>query len=211
MALKFHVLLPKDDKMGRAFFASLISNFAVSMMMHLRSEAVRFSLDEKPHPEIPDFDKSRHIPAQISGLIYRKANRMLSDGIITGEQLLTVNNDITSLMAICGAYERIRNTPIPYAYTAFIKRFVFIYVVTLPLGYVFSLEYLAIPVVAFIFYVLASLEVIAEEIEEPFGTGSNDLPMERLCKTIEQSVRDILHSPLIKHNPEEEAHAPASQ
>jgi putative membrane protein len=28
----------------------------------------------------------------------------------------------------------------------------------------------------FFFYVLASLELIAEEIEEPFGNDDNDLP-----------------------------------
>jgi putative membrane protein len=55
------------------------------------------------------------------------------------------------------------------------------------------LGYLAIPVVIFIFYVLASLELIAEEIEDPFGTDSNDLPMERLAAMIQQSVDDLLN------------------
>jgi predicted membrane chloride channel (bestrophin family) len=57
------------------------------------------------------------------------------------------------------------------------------------LGYVFSLGYLAIPVVMFVFYILASLEVIAEEIEEPFGTDTNDLPMERLSEMIKKKCR----------------------
>jgi len=35
--------------------------------------------------------------------------------------------------------------------------------------------YFTIPVTTFIFYVLASLELIAEEIEDPFGNDSNDL------------------------------------
>lgn len=47
---------------------------------------------------------------------------------------------------------------------------------TLPFGYVFQLGYYVIPVVAFIFYVLASLELIAEEIEDPFGGDQNDVP-----------------------------------
>jgi putative membrane protein len=34
--------------------------------------------------------------------------------------------------------------------------------------------------------------LIAEEIEEPFGADQNDLPMDRLCKTIEKTVREIL-------------------
>lgn len=193
MAIKINIFLPEGDSRSREFFSSLIANFSVATMFHLRSDVVKFALDESPHPEIPDFDNSRHVPAQITGLIFGRVNQLYKDGIISGEQLLTVNNDITALMDICGACERIRNTPIPYSYSTFIKKFIFAYVITLPLGYVFTLEFLAVPVVAFVFYVLASLEVIAEEIEEPFGTGSNHLPLDRLCKTIEQSVKEIFN------------------
>jgi putative membrane protein len=39
---------------------------------------------------------------------------------------------------------------------------------------------------------LASLELIAEEIEEPFGTDENDLPMDRIIETIQKNVTEIL-------------------
>jgi putative membrane protein len=191
LAIKLNVMLPSDDKNSRDFFETLIDKFSVSLMLHLRSEAVKFSLDENPHPEIPDFDTDRHVPVQIVTALISKINQLHANGVITGEQLLFINNDITAFLDICGSCERIRNTPIPYSYAAFIKKFIFIYVVTLPLGYVFSLGYIAVPVVAFIFYVLASLELIAEEVEEPFGTDNNDLPMERLCVTIEKSTKEI--------------------
>ena len=41
-------------------------------------------------------------------------------------------------------------------------------------------------------YFLLGIEIVAEEIEEPFGTGGDDLPLERYCATIETSVREIL-------------------
>jgi putative membrane protein len=63
---------------------------------------------------------------------------------------------------------------------------------TLPFGYVFSLGYYVIPVVAFIFYVLASLELVAEEIEEPFGGDENDLPTEQISQNIQIHVGEIL-------------------
>lgn len=58
----------------------------------------------------------------------------------------------------------------------------------------FSLSWYAIPVVTFIFYVLASLELIAEEIEEPFGTDSNDLPLQSMAANIQKSIDEILHA-----------------
>jgi len=84
------------------------------------------------------------------------------------------------------------NTPIPYSYSAFIKKFIMLYILTLPWGYSFSLGYYAVPIVAFIFYVLASLELIAEEIEEPFGFDANDLPMDKISQNIEKHVGEIL-------------------
>jgi len=66
------------------------------------------------------------------------------------------------------------------------------YTLALPLGYSLSLGYFIVPVVAFVFYALASLELIAEEIEEPFGNDENDLPMERIIQTITKNVNAIL-------------------
>jgi ion channel-forming bestrophin family protein len=63
---------------------------------------------------------------------------------------------------------------------------------TLPIGYVFILGYWIIPVAVFVFYVLGSLESIAEEIEDPFGMDSNDLPMQRMSENIGKNVADIL-------------------
>jgi putative membrane protein len=40
--------------------------------------------------------------------------------------------------------------------------------------------------------VLGSLELIAEEIEDPFGKDSNDLPMQRMCENIQKNMKEIL-------------------
>jgi len=63
---------------------------------------------------------------------------------------------------------------------------------TLPFGYVFQLGYYIIPVVAFVFYVLASLELIAEEIEDPFSGDQNDVPTELLSQNIHRHVAEII-------------------
>ena len=90
------------------------------------------------------------------------------------------------------ALERIKNTPIPYTYSSFIKKFIVVYVLTLPFGFVFSLGYIAVPVTMFIFYVMDNLELNAEEIEDSFGTDTNDLPMERMASMIKGNVEEIL-------------------
>ena len=44
----------------------------------------------------------------------------------------------------------------------------------------------------FILYILASLELLAEEIEDPFGEDPNDLPVDDICKNIKANVEEIL-------------------
>lgn len=162
------------------------------MRRHLQSERTRLALDANPHPEFTGLDRNKHVPSQVVGLMQQRIQRLYHEKVITGDQLITLNTELVQFLDICGACERIKNTPIPYSYSSFIKKFIVIYVFTLPFGFVFSLGYLAIPVVIFIFYVLASLELIAEEIEDPFGTDSNDLPMDRMAAMIRKDVEEIL-------------------
>jgi putative membrane protein len=137
-------------------------------------------------------DHHKHRPNQVAKILFQKANDLYKSNKISGEQLLFINQELLSFTDICGACERIKNTPIPYSYSAFIKKFIFFYVMTLPFGYVFSLGYITIPVVIFIFYVLASLELIAEEIEDPFGSDENDLPTQKIAANIKKHVEEIL-------------------
>ena len=192
LSIKLNSMLPMDDETNRQFFIQIIPRFADELRSHLLLEETRLSLDSKPHPEIPDFDQSKHRPNQVASLIMNRIHLLHRQGKISGDQLILLNGEINSFLDICGACERIKNTPIPYSYSSFIKKFIFFYIITLPIGYVFNLGYWVIPVVVFVFYVLASLEFIAEEIEDPFGRDTNDLPMQRICDTIRKNVGEIL-------------------
>jgi len=192
MAMKINALLPKNDMQHRNFFKTVIPQYAIALKNHLRSESTRLALDESAHPELTELDHDKHLPNQLAALLFKKANDLFETGKIKGEQLIIINSELQSFTEICGACERIKNTPIPISYSAFIKKFIFFYVMTLPWGYVFSLGYLVIPVVGFIFYVLASLELVAEEIEDPFGTDSNDLPMDKICDNIKKHTTELL-------------------
>ena len=59
-------------------------------------------------------------------------------------------------------------------------------------GFGVLVGYAAVPIVTFIFYILGSLELIAEEIEDPFGDDANDLPMHKMAENIQISVKEII-------------------
>jgi ion channel-forming bestrophin family protein len=173
----------------RQFFRQMIPNYAFALKNMLRENEDFRDLDKLL---LPDIQTEKHLPNQIATTLYRRLNTLYTTQRITSAQLWILNEDVKSLTDHCGACERIKNTPIPFTYSVFIKKFIFFYVMSLPFGWVFSLGYFIIPVVIFILYALASLELIAEEIENPFGTDANDLPLDRICQNIRKHVGEIL-------------------
>jgi len=169
------------------FFRYAIPKYGFALKEHLR-ERQYFGKNSF----LIEIDGGKHIPNQVATSIVGRIYALQAANKITQEQLITLNADTSQFTDICGGCERIRNTPIPYSYSAFIKKFIFIYVITLPFGWVFSLGYFVIPIVPFILYVLASLELIAEEIENPFNEDANDLPVDEICNNIEKHVGEIL-------------------
>jgi ion channel-forming bestrophin family protein len=187
LALKLSVML--KDEHDRNYFKKLIPSYASVLQKHLANDDTAKVLFEGLVLEI---DQHKHKPNQVAKMLFQKIQDLYEQGKISGDQLLILNQELISFTNVCGACERIKNTPIPYSYSAFIKKFIFFYIMTLPFGYVFSLGYYVIPVVVFIFYVLASLELIAEEIEDPFGYDANDLPTEKIAANIKKHVEEIL-------------------
>lgn len=169
------------------FFDYAIAKYAFALKEHLR-EKQYFGKNSL----LIEVDGGKHIPNQVAASISSRVFEMQANGEINNEQLIILSADVQQFTDICGGCERIKNTPIPYSYSAFIKKFIFIYVITLPFGWVFSLGYFVVPIVPFILYVLASLELIAEEIENPFGEDANDLPVDEICNNIEKHVGEIL-------------------
>ncbi|WP_343702637.1 bestrophin family protein [Chitinophaga sp.] len=191
LALKLQAILPTGHP-ARQYFRFMIPNYAFAMKDHLRGEFNIHSLEGLTADETAALDGQRHMPNQVAAFIMNKTGELYRQQVITGDQLITINAQLESLTDICGACERIKNTPIPFSYSVFLKKFIFFYVMTLPMGYVFGLGYLVIPMVVFIFYVLASLELIAEEIEDPFGKDANDLPTDVISGNIRKHVQEII-------------------
>ncbi len=191
LALKISAFTDAENTGAHNVFRKLIPAYAFGLHQHLRRDGFEKDYFLKIET-LENLDFEKHVPNQIAQKMFAKTAEIYKQNLLTGEELLFINNELQGFTDICGACERIKNTPIPYSYSAFIKKFIFIYVVTLPFGFVFQLGYYAIPIVAFVFYVLASLEIIAEEIEDPFGGDDNDIPTDELSETIKKNVEEIL-------------------
>jgi ion channel-forming bestrophin family protein len=192
LAIKLAHILAEATPDDRHFFRAMIPNYAFALKDHLRGQSPSSELEACPGFDPASLNTSRHQPNQVATRLFGKLDELYQRGIIRPEHLLVLNAEFQSFTEICGICERIHTTPIPYSYSSFLKKFIALYCLTLPLGYVLSLHYWVVPVVLIVFYVLASLELIAEEIEDPFGIDANDLPTERMAGSIRRAVGDLL-------------------
>ena len=192
LSVKVNTLLPEGCQLEREYFRIMIGNFPTALKEHLR-EGIKLNEIEEVRGVEPGLFSAglQHVPSLMIQAMYRKAKSLLDAGHLSGDELIVIDKELKSFFDIMGACERIKNTPIPFSYSIFLKKFIFFYILTLPIGFVAYFEYWAIPISVFVFYVLVSLEIIAEEIEMPFGRDANDLPTQNLSDMIRGNVNEI--------------------
>lgn len=189
-ALKLNSILTEET--DRHYFSRMISNFTFAMKEHLRNGVIWDELDLTDE-EKQLLERKNHVPLAIVALIYEKLNALKKQGLITEGEYVALDGNINSFMNACGACERIKKTPIPFSYSIFLKKFIFIYVVSMPLAFVTNFGYFSAFIATFVFYALVSMEVLAEEIENPFGHDDNDLPTDHLAESIQKNMRELLN------------------
>ncbi|UKJ07063.1 bestrophin family protein [Solitalea lacus] len=191
LALKINALLPADAPERYSIYI-LVSNYVLALKNHLRDvfDARDFLPFENTTEE--ELSGKAHKPNYIASLLVKKVYELRNNNKISAEQFLVLNEELRAFTDSCGVCERIKKTPIPYSYSLFLKKFIFIYIMTMPFGFVDDFGYGTVLLIAFVFYVLVSLELIAEEIEDPFGADTNDLPTEQICSNIRRNIKDIL-------------------
>lgn len=107
-------------------------------------------------------------------------------------QLQSMDRNLNVLTEASGACERIANTPIPYTYRVLMNRTVMVYCLLLPIGLSTTIGWLTPLIATFVAYTFLALDVIGEQIEEPFGTEPNDLALASMCHAIEVSVCELV-------------------
>lgn len=192
LAIKLNAYLPDTSREDREWFAKMIPNFTYATKEHLRTGVQLTELEPTDAQFIENLKSIKHKPNRIASLIYKRINGLYEAKVVSGDQLINADKELKDLIDLIGICERIKNTPIPYSYSMFIKKFIFIYIITLPFGFVTTFGYFTIATVLLVSYVLLSIELIGEEIEDPFGRDSNDLPTDELAGKIRENVKEIL-------------------
>jgi ion channel-forming bestrophin family protein len=190
LAMKVKAFIPNDDQELQNRILEADACYGAVLKGHLRSLPSAELLESVPK-HLQTGKTADHVPNFVAGIMHEAALTAYKKHEVSQAAYLSLINDINQFTDICGACERIKKTPIPYTYNIFIKKFIFVYIVTMPVAFVSDFHYWTILVTVFTFYTLASLELIAEMIEDPFGTDADDLPTDDLAETIRKNVEEI--------------------
>lgn len=169
----------------------LVNLYPFVLKEHLRKAYYDDLAEDPSHAILNDFKHNAHVPNSIALSMQFLVEQAAEESDLSNANKLAILQDLNQFTDICGACERIKKTPIPYTYNIFIKKFIFVYIITMPIGFAGSFAYGTIVITSFTFYILASLELIAESIEDPFGLDSDDLPTDDIAMNIEKNIEEL--------------------
>lgn len=186
-----------DTDALRALKKSLVYRtiaFTHALKLTLRGERDRwrelaeFLTDE----EVAALEKVSNKPFAITQRTALMLRAAWERGEIETMHLPALDATLTQLTDIQGACERIKSTPIPFLSTTLMHRIVAVYCYTLPFGIVDQVKIYTPIVVIIVAYAFFGLDVVGDELEEPFGKEPNDLPLEQMSRLIEHNLRQSL-------------------
>lgn len=186
-------MFPADAQAAfRNLIARQLAGFAFSLKHQLRqskAEAdLRLYLGEMPAAAMSNL---RFQPQAILNLLAVQFAEAQQRGEIGELAWSSLDKGVSALGDAAGACERIAGTPIPYTYRVLMNRTVMVYCLLLPVGLASTIGWLTPLIATFVAYTFLALEMIGEQIEEPFGTEPNDLALDAMCHTIEVSVCEL--------------------
>jgi ion channel-forming bestrophin family protein len=154
----------------------------------------------------PDADLRRWLPADVCATVLASPNHpsavlgaigdayaqtargMGVDSIL----LVEMDREINQLSHVLGGCERIKGTPIPFAYILLLHRTVHVYCFLLPFCLMGPLGWLTPLAVGVLAYTFFGLDAIGAQIEDPFDLLPNDLPLDALSRNVEINLCSLL-------------------
>lgn len=131
---------------------------------------------------------AQHTPLEVAARITALLAEARDRGLISDYVMVALDENVQQLIDFIGGCERIRKTPLPFAYVVHLRRALLLYCFTLPFALLADFGWGTILDTLLVTYVFFGIEEIGVEIEDPFGQDANDLPLEAICQTIERNL-----------------------
>jgi ion channel-forming bestrophin family protein len=184
-----------DDRERKVAVLRLLPAYAIAMKLHLRGQSVmespELAVDLSP-AQLAQLAEVQVPPLEIAFWVGEYLQLEQRRGTIGLYQMNELQGLIGQMVDMLGACERILRTPIPMAYAIHLKQLLLIYSLLLPSQLVLDLGWWTVPVVGLVSFTLFGIEAIGMEIENPFGSDPNDLPLDTICAGMQRTIEDTI-------------------
>jgi putative membrane protein len=196
LALVGTTLGPKDREWQREF-VRWTAAFAHICRHSLRNEReVQDITHLVGEPEVRRIQDAVHMPSYVAARLALMLRQAVQRGEMDHFAFLRAETERSLLIDYVGACERILKTPLAHVFSIKIRRFLFIYLLALPLAIVDKTGWLTPFVTVLVAYPLLSLDQIGIELQNPFAvTRLSHLPLDEICRTIENNVVALAEDP----------------
>jgi putative membrane protein len=193
LARQFLTLADKTEVMQQRHFVLTLVAIAYSLRHQLRRTDAKHDLQRLLPPDVAQsLPSARFAPnllvLHLAKLLQQQRQEQQLNLILAAQ----MEQPLAKLTECISGCERLSNTPLPYTYVVILHRTAYLYCFLLPFGLVDAIGWMTPMMVTFIAYTFFALEALSDELEEPFGTTANDLPLESMCVMIETTLCEML-------------------
>lgn len=163
--------------------------FAHASRLSLRSEPVfPDALRLLPESSARALAHTKHPALCAASELSSRIALLLEKGALEPRIAQIAEERVTNLIDCLGGSEKILKTPTPFSLVVLMERFIAVFLATLPFSLVGRIGVFTPLLTMAIAYPLLMIDAVGGELDEPFGHNPNDLPLTRICATIERNL-----------------------
>ena len=164
--------------------------FVHALRCHLRDEPMDADVLKYSTPQA-----AQNMPNAIVNGMSRTIAAAVSAGTLSPQIALLFEERLYGLSSVLAGTERIKTTPLPYAYSLLLHRTAYAFCFLLPFGLADSTGSWAPLLAAIVAYTFFGLDALGDELAMPFSKTENSLPLTAISRTIEINLLEQMGEP----------------
>ncbi len=154
--------------------------FVHALRCHLRDEPMDAEV-----LKYSTLQAAQNMPNAIVNAMSRTIAARVSAGTLSPQIAQLFEERLYGLSSVLAGTERIKTTPLPYAYSLLLHRTAYAFCFLLPFGLADSAGSWAPLLAAIVAYTFFGLDALGDELATPFSKTENSLPLSAISRTIE--------------------------
>ncbi|MFK4754550.1 bestrophin family protein [Oceanobacter antarcticus] len=203
LARSAHILLPASRRLTLLAWCAV---FYHALRLQLRRQPLSMAILQQQLPDwvlacLPVTELEQVIGSgNVADGVCQNMAEQLRQAYVANELdtqgIRILDEHVSGLATVQAGCERLSSTPLPFAYSLLTHRTAYLYCYLLPFGLVGSMGWMTPVFLVIVAYTFFGLDALAQQLEEPFGSASNHLPLDALCRVNDRSLAQALGLPV---------------